>query len=85
MLPSSKGRAALRMLQAEAKRRGVAFRFPEFDADDQSQVSLGDIWGMFPEPVLAAMSQRFEDQEFDGAPEHVRVAGRGRRSHRQSL
>lgn len=48
-----------RMLQAEAKRRGVAFRFPEFDADDQSQVSLGDIWGMFPEPVLAA-SERYQ-------------------------
>lgn len=48
-----------RMLQDEAQRRGVAFRFPEFDADDQSLVSLGDIWGMFPEPVLSA-SRRYD-------------------------
>lgn len=47
------------MLQAEGKRRGVSLKFPEFDADDQSLVSLGDIWGMFPEPVLAA-SARYE-------------------------
>lgn len=47
------------MLQDEARRRGVSLRFADFDADDQALVSLGDIWGMFPEPVLAA-SQRYQ-------------------------
>lgn len=47
------------MLQQEGKRRGVTLRFADFDADDQALVSLGDIWGMFPEPVLAA-SQHYQ-------------------------
>lgn len=48
-----------RMLQEEARRRGVSLRFADFDADDQALVSIGDIWGMFSEPVLAA-SQRYQ-------------------------
>lgn len=47
------------ILQEEGKRRGVSLKFPDFDPDDQSHVSLGDIWGMFPEPVLAA-SERYQ-------------------------
>ncbi len=47
------------LLQGEGARRGVELTFPPFDPDDQSHVSLGDIWGMFPEPVMAA-SERYQ-------------------------
>ena len=43
----------------EAKRRGVPLEFPVFDNTDQSLVSIGDIWGLFSDPVLAA-SKRYQ-------------------------
>lgn len=45
---------AHQILQQEGKRRGVPLLFPAYDSEDQSHATLGDIWGLFPEPVLAA-------------------------------
>lgn len=52
---------AHQILQKEAARRGVTLAFPAFDSDDRSLVSIGDVWGLFPEPVLAA-SARYQTQ-----------------------
>ena len=52
---------AHQILQQEATRRGVSLIFPAFDSEDRSSVSIGDVWGLFPEPVLAA-SARYQTQ-----------------------
>lgn len=52
---------AHQILQQEAVRRGVVLSFPAFDSEDRSRVSIGDVWGLFPEPVLAA-SARYQTQ-----------------------
>ena len=52
---------AHQILQQEAARRGVALAFPAFDSEDRTLVTIGDVWGLFPEPVLAA-SARYQTQ-----------------------
>lgn len=52
---------AYQTLQEEAVRRGVTLVFPAYDSEDRSRMSIADIWGVFPQPVLMA-SQRYEVQ-----------------------
>lgn len=42
----------------EARKRGLPIIWPEFDAEDQKQVSFIDVWGKFWEPVKQA-SKRY--------------------------
>lgn len=55
------------ILQSQAERRGMTVLFPLWDLEDQSQLSFTDVWGNFPEPILAA-SNRY--------PTSVQLVGR---------
>lgn len=59
LVSESANPAVYQILQREAVRRGVNLTFPLFDSEDRAKTSIGDVWGMFPEPVLAA-SARYE-------------------------
>lgn len=59
LVSESANPAVYQILQQEAVRRGVGLTFPLFDTEDRAKTSIGDVWGMFPEPVLAA-SARYE-------------------------
>ncbi|ADJ28690.1 DUF2066 domain-containing protein [Nitrosococcus watsonii] len=55
------------ILEEQAGVRGIPVIFPLWDLEDQSQLSFSDIWGNFPEPMLAA-SNRY--------PASVQLVGR---------
>lgn len=58
---------AIETLKAQAQARGISVMFPLWDLEDQSRLSFSDVWGNFPEPILAA-SNRY--------PASVQVVGR---------
>lgn len=46
------------LIQLQSKKRGLPLLFPLMDFDDQTQLTLTDLWGRFQAPVLQA-SQRY--------------------------
>lgn len=57
----------IQTLKSEAEARGIFIIFPLWDLEDQARLSFSDIWGNFPEPILAASSRY---------PATVQIAGR---------
>ncbi|ABA57687.1 conserved hypothetical protein [Nitrosococcus oceani ATCC 19707] len=58
---------AAEILEEQAGVRGMPVILPLWDLEDRSQLSFSDIWGNFPEPILAA-SKRY--------PASVQLVGR---------
>ena len=48
-----------RLVEEGSKRRGLPISLPLLDLQDQSAVSVGDVWGMFAERVIDA-SERYQ-------------------------
>ncbi|QBQ56319.1 DUF2066 domain-containing protein [Nitrosococcus wardiae] len=67
LLDASIASPIVETLKAQAESRGIAVLFPLWDLEDQSQLSFTDVWGNFPEPILAA-SNRY--------PTSVQLVGR---------
>ena len=59
VVSSESDEAMARALRAEARRQGVALRFPLMDLAERRQVKAGDVWGGFHEPLLQA-SRRYD-------------------------
>ncbi|WMS87539.1 DUF2066 domain-containing protein [Pleionea litopenaei] len=47
-----------RLIETQAKRRGLPVLFPLMDLEDEMVISVSDIWGRFADPIINA-SQRY--------------------------
>jgi hypothetical protein len=57
LLDASISSPAIEALEEQAEARGIPVIFPLWDLEDQSRLSFSDVWGNFPEPILAASSR----------------------------
>jgi hypothetical protein len=57
LLDASISSPAIEALEDQAEARGIPVLFPLWDLEDQSRLSFSDVWGNFPEPILAASSR----------------------------
>ncbi|MGR6034703.1 MAG: DUF2066 domain-containing protein [Candidatus Nitrosoglobus sp.] len=57
LLDASIASPIVQTLKAQAEARGIPVIFPLWDLEDQARLSFSDVWGNFPEPILAASNR----------------------------
>lgn len=62
----------------QIKRRGLPVVLPLMDLEDEIQVTSADIWGLFPDPILAASQRYGSDSVLAGRLVNQGVNWRGR-------
>ena len=61
LISNSSQHSSRRYIEQEAHRKGLPFRLPLMDLEDQSKLQVTDVWGNFEDTILAA-SARYQTE-----------------------